>query len=461
MAICLKRFAAVLAAGVVVGVLVGAGSFGYVWKYRPRYTAVIPFYIKPPDQASSNAGVNLAFVNDDSERLIRQQMRLFDQEAFLMEVLKDEEFRRDPKNADPKFTTPWIMEHGHDPQQLKEDLRIVPYFASATFELHMTCADPAEAQKNVQAAARVYLQFLQTTASQQKSAKLAGLRKSLEMETANYQNMASLVKQYAQSKQIDVLRTKIDVEKLALQELNTRFAEASAISEASNAQYSAIRAMRAEAEANHVGMKLSPEMEEAISRDATLVQLSNQRFGLEQDQAGEMSKNLTDAPRLKEIRARLEKLEEQISRVLKGLRDDAARHMEETARNLWKTQQSLADKYRVMQEEQKSLVASLGAEMMDYQQRLDDLKFQHDNLNRMKMEEQIAESSDSQRIAEMFDTPSVPTAANLPDWRWHFIPGASAGLLLALILSPWLASRRMPAKGPATAFPSQTVGSGG
>ena len=59
---------------------------------------------------------------------------LFEQDTFLNEIMKDDDFRKDhaqPDNTSAK--TPWLMEHGADPVELKKYRKVVTHLNAGAF----------------------------------------------------------------------------------------------------------------------------------------------------------------------------------------------------------------------------------------------------------------------------------------------------------------------------------------
>ena len=143
----LVRATRLIVAGIVIGAAVGGGLYLYAWNYKPRYTASLPFRVLAPVAPIGAAGSGVsASTAADTGFVIRSQEVLFREDAFLAEILKDEQFRKDPnKPKEAKATSQWLQENGADPKRLKKDLVVVPDTEAGMFELRMTAKDPGEA----------------------------------------------------------------------------------------------------------------------------------------------------------------------------------------------------------------------------------------------------------------------------------------------------------------------------
>jgi capsular exopolysaccharide synthesis family protein len=432
-----RRYIWLLIAGTIVGTMAAGGLFAYYSRTDSRYTAHIPFQVlRPPTYIGEDRGVNVNFMENDMLQVLHRQEMLFDEDVFLNEVLKSDEFHpADANDPEKHVDCRWLAEHKSDPLKfLRRDLKIVPRVNAAAFDIAMTTHDKNEAVNLVKGAAKVYYRFLVDQSSKRKSSELADLDKALKEAENDFVYKSNAVEDFAKQKGIDVLRSRFEVEKSRLQSLNEDYMKYDAMAQSAQQQFDVVDKMKKDGKE----IKLTPEMEQYIEQDPTLRSLMNQRLGLEQDMAVEKNRASPSLARLKEIEIREGEVDRQVSETRKRLREDATNRMVEAYSTDAINKVYLAHYVSDKRTEEELVVRGLGQDLMSYQQKVDDLKQQQDLLNKMRAQRALTHANqytDDTRIQQLIDDPATPDRPSWPRW-YMFIPlGAIAGLGMSALLA--------------------------
>jgi capsular exopolysaccharide synthesis family protein len=470
-----RRYIWLLIAGAVVGTATATGFFFYELKTNPRYTASIPFSVLPPPrEIGREEGVQVEVRPDDMLQVLHRQEFYFEQDALLLQVLASDEFHTvDPSNPDRRGDCQWLVENKKDPiKALKRDLVIEPKVSAATFDLTMRTRDPKQSMSLVMAASRVYLSFLAAQSSQLKNASLEQMDKAVRDAESAFNANSLALETMARQKGIDVLKSRFEVEKAALQGYNEDYMKADAAFASAEAQFRAVTRKRvpttqeaagpatqptqaattATAPATGLGqfynddvvpnpdMQLTPDMQQYVDNDPTLRSLQSQRLGWEQEMAAELSKTAPSKQTMTAIEARLAEIDKQIARTKARLHDDALQRMVEMYRNDAYQKHAVREHIGSVRTEKESTVKSLGMDLMLYQQKVDDLKEEQTQLNKMRAQRRnvfLSRYTDDTRIQQVVTSPAPPDEAH-PSWpKWYmFIPlGTLGGLGLSALLA--------------------------
>jgi len=448
----MRRYVWLLISGAVAGAAVSGGLYTYFRKYQPEYTARVKFQVSapPPQIGAGNADSNVTLSADDTSQLIHRQMDLFAYDPFLTEIISDPDFRKDANN--PSRDNQWMRDNGTDLKRLRKFLVVDPKVSSATFDLTMTARDPMDAFYMVKAAKKVYLAYLQTQSLLYKDARRNNLSDALKAAETDYKRSSDDLALYADTNGIDVEKSRFEIEKTALQQLNQLGSQATAEAQAADALYQALQEQIASAKKSdeehpdpqglihwYDNVKLSPDMEQYMENDMTLRQLEDSKLGLLQERAGiKETGTMSTSQRFKEIDGRIAEIDRQITETKNTLRRDNVSRMAERAKNEAEGKKQLASQYATMQHTEEDLVRTLGKSLQEYQQKVDDLKEKYDLLTKMRLQNQLAEAnkySDDTRVQPVGDQITVPSEVSWPKW-YVFLPlGTAAGLGLSALLA--------------------------
>lgn len=444
-----RRYVWLLIGGAVFGAVASGGLYAYCWKYYPCYTARVKFEITdPPERIGTVDNPTVNVNSDDTSRLIHRQEGVFDMDAFLQQVISDPDFQRDPSNPGQK--NQWIQANGADLRKLRKWLKVEPQVASGTFDLTMTAHDPNEAYSMVMAAKKVYLDWLANQSKVDKTDQQKRLDEALTEEEGIYQRKAEGLQLYADTNGIDVEKSKFEIEKTELQNLNELGSQAAAEAQAAAALYQTLidqdKQAHAAADANpdqkmewFDRMKLTPDMEQYMENDMTLRQLQDTRLVLFQERAGQIAKGASSTPQgTKEIDGRIAEVDKQIDTTKKQLRSENVQRMEERAKNDMQGKQELADQYKTMREAKEDVVTKLGQSLMQYQEKDDDVKEERATLEKIRdqdRQEEENQHANETRVQPMGEQVAVPSEVSWPKWYWFLFPGSAAGLGLSALLA--------------------------
>ena len=176
-----------------------------------------------------------------------------------------------------------------------------------------------------------------------------------------------------------------------------------------------------------------------MENDMTLRQLEDSRLGLLQEEQGiKAAGGTSTSQRQREIEGRIAEIDRQISLTKDTLRKENVVRMTERAKNEAEGKKQLANQYHDMQSKEEELVRSLGKSLLEYQEKVDDLKEKHDLLDKMRLQNQLAEAnkySDDTRVQPVGDQITVPSEVSWPKW-YVFLPlGTAAGFGLSALLA--------------------------
>ena len=224
----MRRYVWLLIGGAVAGAAASGGLYVYFLKYQPEYTARVKFQVSaPPPMIGSNTDNSSGTMSsDDTSQLIHRQMDLFAYDPFLTEIISDPDFRKDPNN--PAVDNDWMRENGTDLKRLRKFLSIDPKVSSATFDLIMTAHNPMDAYYMVKAAKKIYLGYLKDQSALYKDARRTNLGDALKEAEADYKRSNDDLILYADANGIDVEKSRFEIEKSALQQLNQLGSQATA-----------------------------------------------------------------------------------------------------------------------------------------------------------------------------------------------------------------------------------------
>ena len=430
-----KRYAWLLIAGAVLGAGASGGSYYYCVSRRAQYTAVVPFGILAPQPSIGSSENQTLQVNnlDDTSYLVHRQELIFQGENFLQQVLKSEDFHKPPTGQSGNESG-WLREHKSDPMKsLKKDLVVVPRINAAAFEVTMTASDPVEAYNLVQAAVTVYMQTLQSDVATRKSAYLLKLFDAVKKADAEYQIKSDALIDYQKRKGIDVLKSRFDIEKNALQALNDDYTRADAAASGAEQQYEAIKKTKADGKE----FVLSSDLQQSIENDFTMKTLMNTRLSWEQERASELKKSNPNLQILAQIDGRMAKIDDQISETRKKLTDDARDRMEKMLEDEAANKRFLATYIGGIRKAKEDTVTAIGQDLLDWQKQVDELKERQDLVVKLRTQYNLADANratDDTRIQQI-DKPVIPDTPSWPKW-YMFIPlGTIAGLGLSALLA--------------------------
>ncbi len=439
----LRRYIWLLIAGAIAGTGTATALFLYNWRTNSQYTARIPFQVLERPTNVGDQGVNVT-MNDDMLQVLHRQEFVFDEDAFLQEVLKSDEFHPpiDPTDPDKRGDCKWLAENKKDPlKYLRRDLRIEPRVDAAAFDMTMTTRDPNESVSLVQAAAKVYKSFLEIQSAKLKGSNLSHLEDALKLQENSYAYESSELADYAKQNGIDVQRSRFEVEKSRLQSLNEDFMKYDALAQSAKQQYDVIKKMVDDGKE----IELTPDLKQEIENDQTLRSLQASRLAWEQEMVAELSRigtprdgSAPSSQRTREIVAREAEIDRQLEVTRKKLNEDARKRMEEAYSNDSTNKLALAQYVGDKRTEEEKVVRGLGQELMSYQQRVDKLNEDFTLLGKIRDQKALADMNrftDDTRVQQLIDTPAIPDHPSWPKW-YMFIPlGTVAGLGLSALLA--------------------------
>jgi capsular exopolysaccharide synthesis family protein len=440
----LKRYALLLIAGAVTGAVVSGAYYWYSANYQAEFTARIPFQVLPPPSSigMDNPGQTIRLDRDDSSQVINRQEFLFQQDDFLSKVLESAEFHPQDK---PGQKCDWMRENTWDRmwglstmdalKALKRDLRVVPRINAASFEITMTAHDPHEAQTLLIAAEKVYRAELSEDSKRRKSSFLTELDNAVRAKQGEFEIKSSALVEYSRAHQIDVMKSKFEIEKSALQELNNQFTMSDAAASNAEAQFATIDKLRKEDKE----LPLSPELMQSVENDYTLKTLMNQRLGYDQDMAALMkSKSMSDVQQ-KQLQARIDKNDEQITNTRKDLTKAAQERLVKMLSDEAVNKRFLANFIGEFRQKKEAGVTALGQDLLIWEQRVDEVKQVSEVVNQLKKQLSLTQANlatDDTRVAMMIkDDPRVPDRPSWPRWYMFLAPGTLIGLGLSMALA--------------------------
>ena len=444
----LKRYVWLLVAGAVLGAGASGGYYYYAARYRAQYTAHVPFQVLTPQPTIGTSEIQSVPMMslDDTSQVIHRQEFWFQQERFLTDVLKSQEFHT-PQPGQAGTESGWLMEHKSDPlKYLRRDLVVVPRINAASFEVTMAAHDPMEAYTLVQAAVKVYMQRLQSDVAKRQTAYLKKLLDAVTKAESTYQIKTDALLDYSKRKGVDVLKSRFDIEKNALQGLNDDYTRADAAASGAEQQYESIKKTKADGKE----IQLSSDLAQSIENDWTIKTLMNTRLNWEQEKAAELTRRSSAAggaavttaspatsAALAAIDARIKTIDEQSDETRKKLTADARDRLEKLLADEAVNKRFLANYIGQIRKAKEDIVTGIGQDLLDWQKRVDDLKEQQDLVAKLHSQYNLADANratDDTRVQQI-DEPVVPGTPSWPKW-YMFIPlGTVAGLGLSALLA--------------------------
>jgi protein-tyrosine kinase len=428
-----KRYAWLLIAGAVLGAGASGGYYTYALRNQAEFTASIPFQVLPPPASIGNetAGQTIRLDRDDTSQVINRQIFIFQQEKFLKDVMESAEFH--PENM-PNRESAWLALHKNDPMKyLKRDLVVVPRINAASFEVTMTARDPMEALSMVQAAVKVYLQRLRSDSANRKNAFLVDLDAAVKAKQADFQLKSDALVDYSRRHGIDVLKSRFDIEKSALQDMNREYTLADAAASGAEKQYEAIDQMRKDGKE----IPLSSDLALSVENDYTLKTLLNTRLSWYQERAAAVAKGGTSGQQVKEIDARITTLDDQVNDTRKKLTDDARERYVKLLGDEAANKRFLASYVGDIRKKKEDIVTSIGQDLLVWEQRVDEVKEAGDIVAKLRNQYSLAQANlatDDTRVSKI-DDPLLPTRPSWPRWYMFLMPGTLAGLGLSALLA--------------------------
>ncbi len=457
MLVLLRRFALLLTLGTIAGALIGTGLFLYTVRYEPRYTASVPYRIMPKRQQVGRE-MNFDFGQNSEEvaLLIHQQQVLFQQDAFLEEVLHSPAFHTDPSdpNTSGNGESGWLRDNKKDVMtSLKRDLRIVPRVNAGVFEITMTAKDPFESFTLVKAAQETYENYLRSDDSGQKNQRLRILGDARTKAEAAFNSERESLASWAKVNEVDVQRTRYEVEKSALQQRTEESIRVTSLSVLADSQLTTIKKLlekftdsnsnnekldpqKVEGVDAEQVLKLTPDTELQIENDPTLRWLDNQRLSWLQEQNVELGKAAPSRARLKEIDDRLKSIADQRKVERNRLRWEAAERMLTRAVDDANSQRALKVDAEKERSQTSETVLRIGEKLMDYQQRSDQLKAKEQLFSDFDREYRLEQlnGGNDQRI-QVLAAAMKPDVRSSPRWYTYIPLGTMAGLGLSGLLA--------------------------
>jgi hypothetical protein len=434
--------AAVVFLGIAAGSAVAGIFFLHDWMGRPRYTARIPFCIASSQMRLGADPPRQSMSGDDVGRLLRLQMALFDEEVFLNEVLRSEDFHpADPANPEKHLDCKWLAANRDDPiNALRRDLLIVPRMEAGTFDLTMTDEDRNEAVVLATGAAKVYLGFLREMHARSGAAAMDNMEKVLREVESEYNYKAGEVSDFARQKGIDGTGSRLETENRRLQTLTDDYERYDAACQSAQQRFEILERMRKQG----MEIQLSPESDEQVENDPTLRAVQLSRLTLEQDLAVETAKSPVVQGKIREVQVRLEEVDRQIAAIRKRLHEAAFNHLYESASTNAANTRFLVAYVADKRTAQEMLVHQLGQEVIAFQRKMDDLKELQSLLNKMRTQLEVEKAnrfSDDMQIEQIAELPATPKEPVVPQWYRYFPFGAAGGLLFSGLAELALSAR--------------------
>ncbi|HEY4330815.1 MAG TPA: hypothetical protein VGN88_13825, partial [Phycisphaerae bacterium] len=216
-----RRYAWLLIAGAVLGGATASGIFVYCARYRSEYTAHMPFQVLqlPPPIGGGNLAASAPMSPDDASQVIHRQMYLFELDRFLMDVLKTDEFHK--REGDPiSKESQWLaLNKDNVMKAIKRDLTVTPKVNAASFEVTMTARNPHEAYTLLKAACDEYMKYLKQDSNSRKSVFLDNLHIALTNADNDLKTFKDDLQRFSLARDVDLNRSKFEIEKASLQTL--------------------------------------------------------------------------------------------------------------------------------------------------------------------------------------------------------------------------------------------------
>jgi len=370
---------------------------------------------------------------EDASQVIHRQEFYFEQEDFLQAVLKSQEFRPTQPDGSQRDSQ-WLAENKRNPlKALKEDLHVVPRINAGAFAVTMSAHDPNEAYTLVQAAVQVYMDRLRSDSATRRNAYLTDLDKKVKEQEGLFQSMSDALADFSKRQGVDVLKSRFDIEKNALQGLNDDFTRSDAAATSAEQQYNVIKKLKDDGKE----VPLSSDLLMQVENDFKITSLQQERLQWEQERAAAEKDRSTTPQRLEQIDARLKKIDDQIDAMRTKLMKDARDRMQKFLEDEATTKRFLADFIGNIRKQKEEIVTGIGQNLLVWQQKVDALKEQQDLVYKLRTQYNSINTNsrtDDTRVTQI-GQPSVPYLPSWPKWYQFFPVGTLAGLGLSALLA--------------------------
>ncbi|HEY4329639.1 MAG TPA: hypothetical protein VGN88_07875, partial [Phycisphaerae bacterium] len=222
LSVMFRRYLWVFFGGGVLGAGLGIGAWAILWKTHPIYTATIAFEVLPPPTPVGSAppSVSSGDTAQLTAQLIYRQLFLFEQDAFLQDVMKSDEFQHIPGN--PTATqNQWMAEHHNNlTASLRKSLILIPHINEASFEITMQARDPQEARQMVIAASNEFQFHLKQDADKQRNAYLDTLHIAFMNADNELKTARDDLQRFSMARDVDQTHSKLTIQMATLEDLN-------------------------------------------------------------------------------------------------------------------------------------------------------------------------------------------------------------------------------------------------
>jgi hypothetical protein len=333
-----------------------------------RYTVRVPFIVVPPPRpVGATESPAPALIPEDIKFVLARQQFIFEQDGFLLDVLKSQEFHPADK---PNNECDWLRTNKSNAMAaLRRDLRFLPRPDAGAFQITMTTSDPQEARDLVMAAVKVYEEQLRSDSRMRRTRYLLDLENAVKDKDSDFQLKRDALLDYSKRQQIDVMKLRFESEKSALQTLNEQFPAIDLAASRAEQRFTEVDNLQKAGKE----VPLSPELQLAVENDVALKSLITSRLNWEQEKAVVEAASGPNAARLAEVNARLNKIDDQIAQTRKKLIDDArGRMMRMLADEVVSLRYSVDYMGQIRRKKEDALVG-LGQTLLVWQQHVDEV----------------------------------------------------------------------------------------
>jgi hypothetical protein len=330
------------------------------------------------------------------------------------------------------------------------------------FELSMRSPAAAEVTTLLTGAGRVLQERLDAASDEDAKERLKSLQKARSAAEAAFQAERENLAAWSKANNIDVMLTRYEVEKSALQQLTEESIRATALSVLSGSHLNAIKTLLKDfidaspspklnadkikgVDAEGV-LKLSPEIEQQIDNDQTLKWLDSQRAQWEQERAADLAKTTDGGRKVREIDDRLKTIDQQKREERNRLRWEAAERMLAQAEDDANSRTALLRSADLRKTETNNLVLSIGERVMEYQKRGDELKAKDELLKQVQMEYLKPSANPRSAVAQVEIgalSPPIPETA-VVEYSFPYLPIALAFGVGLVLVAAGLRNRNAP-----------------
>jgi len=389
-------------AAFALGAAVCGGAVA-AWFWMPHltthYTTHVGFGVVTTDGVASETAA-APMTPDAISQLIARQQFIFEQDGFLENLLKSEEFHPGGK------PTPWLAENSADPVgALKRDLHIVPHPESASFELTMTTRDAGESCELAKVAAQFYMARIAAESRTRNAALRGDMEKKLREQETIFQNMTDVLMDYSKHQGLDVQKSRYEYEKAILVSLSQDFIRAEAAATMAEQQYNALKQL----EKNDRELPLTAELMQKIEQDSILLSLITTRNTLEQDLAAARAGG-SPAEGPKDIEARLQKIDEQMASRHAELAKEGRQQMETAAAGTAARLRFQADYLGAIRRNKEDIITAVSTNFLIFDQKLSAPHEQQELVNKLRnrINGGLTERDEADRIVKIAE-PVPPT----------------------------------------------------